>query len=290
MFKKFISILLILSMIVTLAACGGGNKSGNNASSHGANGGEAVASGEEMGPSMKKIKDSGKLVLGTSADYPPYEWIGDDNGEKKVMGFDIALGQAIADSLGVELEIQDMDFNGILTALSLGEVDVAIAGMVVNEERKKQVDFSDEYYSGGQSILIRKEDAEKYKTKDDFSGVKVAAQQATLQEELAGTLPGAIVDAQVNLNNMVLELKGKAIEAIVIATPPGTQFAKLNPDLLLIDVGFPNEDGMAVGVAKGNEDLVAAINAVIKEWKDTGKVEEEIAHYMDLSSKQTENN
>ncbi|MDO5713041.1 MAG: transporter substrate-binding domain-containing protein [Tissierellia bacterium] len=290
MLKKLISILLIISMVLSVVACGK-NNAGNNQAGNKENGNnQASENTEDMGPILTKVKKEGKIVLGTSADYPPYEWLGKVDGEMKVIGFDIALAESIAEELGVELEIQDMDFKGLLPALSLGDVDFCIAGMVVNEERKQQVDFSEEYYSGGQGMLIRKEDAEKYKTQDDFSGAKVGAQQATLQEELANTLKGANPDLQPNVNNMVLELKGKALDAIVIAAPPGKQFEKINDDLIFVDVGFPNEDGMAVAVAKGNEDLLEIINKVIKDWKDSGKVEEEIAHYMELSEEGIEQN
>lgn len=290
--KKLISLLLVAAMVLSLGACNAPvNNSGGNAGNNAEVTKEGEGPKEEMGPALKKIKETGKVVMGTSADYPPYEWYGNVDGEKKVMGFDIALAQDIAKELGAELVVQDMDFNGILTALSLGEVDIALAGLVANEERKEQVDFSVPYYSDnekGQIMMIRTEDKDKYKTKDDFDGVKVAAQQASLQETLAKTLPGAVVDPQVNLNNMVLELKGHTVDAVVIAGNTAEQFIKLNPELMTIDVGFPNDDGSAVAIPKGNEDLVEIVNKVIGEWKESGKTKEQMKHFMELSDQETD--
>lgn len=270
--KKILSLCLVVSLFA-LAACGSNTTKGEDA-----------ASGD--GPLLTKIKETGTLTLGTSADYPPYEWVGNIDGKQEVVGFDIALGQAVADELGVKLEVQDMKFDGILLALATGDIDLAAAGLVPTPERQEQVDFSESYYSGGQLILIRKADVDKYKTQDDFQGAKVAAQIGTVQETLALGLQGADVQSLVNLNDMVQELKGQAVDAIVVAEAPGKQFEKLNSDLQLVDLGFPNEDGVALGVAKGNEDFVAIINKVIAQWKQEGKIDEEMAKYTELSSQQ----
>ena len=177
MLKKVCSSLLIVVLVLSLVACGNSNES---------------KEGSGDGPSLSKIKKQGEIVLGTSADYPPYEWLSKDkDGNTQVVGFDIALGQAIADKLGVKLKVQDMAFNGIIPSLKAGDVDIAIAGLAANEERKEAIDFTDTYHGGSQGVLIRKEDAEKYKSKDDFKGAKVAAQLGSLQENLATELKGA---------------------------------------------------------------------------------------------------
>lgn len=274
MLKKVCSSLLIVVLVLSLVACGNSNES---------------KEGSGDGPSLSKIKKQGEIVLGTSADYPPYEWLSKDkDGNTQVVGFDIALGQAIADKLGVKLKVQDMAFNGIIPSLKAGDVDIAIAGLAANEERKEAIDFTDTYHGGSQGVLIRKEDAEKYKSKDDFKGAKVAAQLGSLQENLATELKGAEYEGMTNSNNIVLELKNKAIDAMIVAGSTGTQFAQLNDDLLYQDVGFEEEDSMAVGVAKGNEDLIKIINEVIKDWVDSGKMNEELDHYTKLSNEEAQ--
>lgn len=274
MLKKVCSSLLIVVLVLSLVACGNSNES---------------KEGSGDGPSLSKIKKQGEIVLGTSADYPPYEWLSKDkDGNTQVVGFDIALGQAIADKLGVKLKVQDMAFNGIIPSLKAGDVDIAIAGLAANEERKEAIDFSETYHGGSQGVLIRKEDAEKYKSKNDFKGAKVAAQLGSLQENLATELKGAEYEGMTNSNNIVLELKNKAIDAMIVAGSTGTQFAQLNDDLLYQDVGFEEEDSMAVGVAKGNEDLIKIINEVIKDWADSGKMKEELDHYTQLSNEEAQ--
>lgn len=273
MLKKLSSILLVIAMIASIAACG---KQESN--------GEA-----SQGPTLAKIKKEGKLVLGTSADYPPYEWISkDQDGQTQIIGADIALAQAIADELGVELVVQDMQFNAIIPSLKSGEVDIGLAGIVDNEERREVVDFSESYFAGDQGLLVRKADAAKYTSKDSLKGVKLAAQIGSTQDELAKTIEGADYEGMTNQNNIVLELKNHTIDAMVVAGPPGRQFASLNQDLVYQDVGFEDEGKMSVAVAKGNEDLIEIINKVIGDWTKEGKMDAEIAKYTDLSSKEVE--
>ena len=273
MLKKLLSSLLVVTMVLGLVACGG----------------QEAESGSKEGPTLAKIKKEGKLVLGTSADYPPYEWIHkDEDGNSQIVGADVALAQAIADELGVELVVQDMQFNAIIPSLKSGEVDIGIAGLVDNEERREAIDFSESYFAGDQGILVRKEDADKYTSKDSFKGVKMAAQMGTTQDELAKTLTGAEYEGMTNQNNIVLELKNHTIDVMVVAGPPGRQFESLNKDLVYKDVGFEDEGAMSVGVAKGNEDLIEIINKVIASWKEDGKMEEAIAKYSEMSSEEVQ--
>lgn len=273
MLKKLFTLLLVAVMIVSVGACGKKESTGDSS----------------QGPTLAKIKKEGKLVLGTSADYPPYEWISKDkDGQTKIIGADVALAQAIADELRVELVVQDMQFNAIIPSLKSGEVDIGLAGIVDNEERREVVDFSDSYFAGDQGILVRKTDAKKYTSKESLKGAKIAAQIGTTQDELAKTIEGADYEGMTNQNNIVLELKNQTIDAMVVAGPPGRQFASLNSDLVYQDIGFEDEGKMSVAVAKGNEDLIAIINKVIGNWTKEGKMDAEIAKYTDLSSKEVE--
>ena len=140
---------------------------------------------KELAPKVKTITE-GKLILGTSADYAPYEFHILDNGVDKIVGFDVSLAQAIADELGVELEIRDIPFDSILMEINAGSVDVGIAGFTPTPARLEAVDMSHLYELQSQSLLIRKADLEKYKDVSDFgAGTNVGAQTGSIQEELA---------------------------------------------------------------------------------------------------------
>lgn len=143
-----------------LAGCGGGSGASQSTSSQ----------TQKESPLMQKIKSSGKLVVGTASGYPPYEFVDTSAGEKKVIGIDMELAQKVADKLGVKLEVQDMNFQALLSSLTGGKVDVAIAGINPTDERKKSMDFSADYLPTEQKVIIRKADADKYKTVEDLYG------------------------------------------------------------------------------------------------------------------------
>ena len=158
-----------------------------------------------------------------------------------------------------------MDFKGLLAALQTGNVDFVIAGMTPTEERKESVDFSKIYYDAEQGLLIRTEDKEKYKSIDDLHGMKVGAQKGTIQEEVAEK---RIKDSQVKalgkITDLTLELKNKKVDGVVLAVPVANAYVKANPDLVLSPyINFGKEDGVAIAVKKGNQELVDAINSTI---------------------------
>ena len=142
---------------------------------------------QKESPLMQKIKKQGKLVVGTASGYPPYEFIDTSVGEKKVIGIDMALAQKIADELGVKLEVQDMNFQALLTSLTGGKVDIAIAGINPTEERKKSMDFSADYLPTEQKVIIRKADGSRYKKLEDLFGKTVGVQKSTTQEAVSYT-------------------------------------------------------------------------------------------------------
>ena len=151
---------------------------------------------------LESIKESGKLVVGLSADYAPYEFHIMEGGQDKIVGFDISLAQEIADELDVELEIKEMEFDALITALPAGKIDLVISGMNPTEKRKQAVDFSEIYYTSNHGILIRAEDSDKYNEFSDLDGLKVGAQLGSTQAELATTLiKDAEIQALSNVNN-----------------------------------------------------------------------------------------
>jgi polar amino acid transport system substrate-binding protein len=245
------------------------------------------APAEQAAPSkVEEIQKKGKIVLGTSADYPPYEFHKLIDGKDEIVGFDIEIAKVIAEDLGVELEIKDMKFDGLLAALVVDDIDFIVAGMVPKEERKKSVDFSNQYYQAEQKILIRAEDQEKLKTAADFKGLKVGAQKSTVQEEIALTIEGAEVKSLSKITDLVLELKNKKIDAIVLVDPVAAAYAKQNADLVVPEISFGTEEGVAIAVNKGNEDLVEAINKTIDKLLSEGTIDKFIEEATTLAEQE----
>ena len=254
--------LAVLGMAVaaafTMAGCGGDSKP---AASQG-------ASTQKESPLMQKIKKEGKLVVGTASGYPPYEFVDTSVGEKK----DMELAQKVADKLGVKLEVQDMNFQALLTSLTSGKVDLAIAGINPTDERKKTMDFSDNYLPTEQMVIIKKADADKYKKVEDLYGKTIGVQKSTTQEALAKEkIKDAKIVGLAHVPEVVLELKHGKVDGLVVEGIVGQQYVIFNDDLMFSDIKFPNAvKNSAAAIQKGNEDVLAVVNEVIKENTDNG--------------------
>ena len=261
--KGFMRMVLGTMSLLVLAGCG--NTSGT------ANSAAAEADG-----ALQEIKDSGKLVVGTCADYPPYEWHLVQDGADKIIGFDIDIAQAIADELGVELEVQDMDFDGLIPALSTGKIDMIIADMNPTEERKQSVDFTDIYYTQKDALVIKSEDAKDIRSEDDLKKASLAAQKAAIQETyLLENFPGAEIQSVPKLNTAILYLVTGKVDAVLMVETVAKQYVEQNEGLEIagFDVAStPNES--AIAVAKDNKDFLDAVNDILDEMKESGQIEE----------------
>ncbi len=244
---------------------------------------------------LASIKKSGKLVLGTSADYPPYEFHAQIDGKDAIVGFDVAIAEEIAKDLGVKLEIKDMDFDGLLAALASGNVDLVIAGMTPTDERRQNVDFSDIYYFAEHGVMIRKADAEAYGS--DAASLKdrmIGAQRGAIQVTLAKTRIKGVSDdnaeaphAQVKelgkLPDLVMELKNSKIDAIVAELPVAKAYLGANADLVLAGYTFKDDDGgSAVAVKKGETAFLAKVNETVARLKTSGSVDKFVAASSEL--------
>ena len=196
--KKFVALFLALVMVFALAACGSdttepssepttGESEAPEATPEATENPYEGMSLEEIIPDLDFAVD-GKLTVGTSPDFAPYEFYALVDGEPQLAGFDMALAQYIADAIGVELNVVPMDFNGIIGELMTGNIDLGLAGFSPDPEREDSADFSDLYYMGGQSFVIRAADAEKYTSYEDFDGLSVGAQLGSIQYDLALSL------------------------------------------------------------------------------------------------------
>lgn len=269
--KKVVASALLGIMTMGLVGCG----SSNNTSAAG-----------NKNDLLETIQDKGKVVVGMSADYAPYEFhYIDENGKDVIGGFDVDIANEIASKLGVELVIQEMDFDALVTALPAGKVDLVISGMNPTEERAKVVDFSEVYYNSQHGILVRAEDVDKYKTFADLEGAKVGAQLGSTQEQIAkNEIPNADLQLLANVNNLILELKSGKVDAIIMEKPVAEMAVKSNPELAVGQPTYEEESGgNAVGIAKNNPELLAKVNEVIKELNETGKMDEYIVKANELA-------
>ena len=269
--KKIIATAVLGIMTIGLAGCGSSNDKNS-------------ASKTDL---LEKIQKNGKLVVGMSADYAPYEFhYIDENGKDVIGGFDVDIANEIANKIGVDLVIQEMDFDALVSALPAGKVDLVISGMNPTEERAKVVDFSEVYYNSKHGILVRAEDADKYQTFADLEGAKVGVQLGSTQEKIAKTeIPNVNLQQLSNINNLILELKAGKVDAIVMEKPVAEMAVKSNPELA---VGKPiyeeQTGGNAVGIAKNNPQLLAKVNEVITELNESGKMDEYIAKANELAA------
>lgn len=261
--KMFMKMVLGTMSVLALAACGNTSESADSAATAGSS-------------ALQEIKDSGKLVIGTCADYPPYEWHLIKDGKDEIIGFDIDIAQAIADELGVELEIKDMDFDGLIPALSTGKIDMIIAGMNPTDERKQSVDFTDIYYTQKDALVIKSEDAENIQSENDLKKASLATQKATIQETyLLENFPDAALQSVPKWNTAILSLVTGKVDAVLMVETVAKQYVEQNEGLEIagFDVAStPNES--AIAVAKDNKDFLDAVNDILDEMKESGQIEE----------------
>ena len=253
--------------MILMGGCGG---SGNQKA---ASSGSGSSSQSAL---MQKIKKDGKLVVGTASGFPPYEFLDTSvKDRKKIDGIDMKIAEAVAQKLGVKLEVQDMTFQSLLSSITTGKVDIAISAINPTEERKKTVDFSNNYLEGKQTLLVRKEDAGKYKSLADFEGKKIAVQKSTIQEKLATSqIPNAQIVALAKVPDALLELKQGKVDAVPVQNIVGGQYLVTNDDLAAANIYFDKySGGSAVAVPKGSDDVIAVINEVIKENQENGNID-----------------
>ncbi|MDV4150669.1 transporter substrate-binding domain-containing protein [Clostridium sp. AL.422] len=240
---------------------------------------------------LSQIKEEGKLVVGLSADYAPYEFhIINEDGEDEIVGFDIEIAKEIAKDMGVELEIKDMDFDSLVAGIPAGKIDLVISGMTPTDERKEVVDFSDIYYIAEHGFLVRAEDKDKYKNFEDLKGQKVGAQMGAIQADIAQQeIPEADIQLLSNVNDLVLSLKSGKIEALVVELPVAEMIVKNNPELAVGEEKVKDtEGGSAIAVKKSEQALLDSVNSTIKRIKEENLLDQFIIDANALAEKQVQ--
>ena len=282
--KKALSLMTAAALVLSLAACG---STASSAASSEAASPEAAssdaASSEAASSEAASVTETaelstvepGKLIMSTNAAFPPYEMT-TDSGEFE--GIDIETAQAIADKLGLELQIDDMDFDAALLAVQQGKSDMVMAGVTVTDERQNVMDFTDSYATGIQSIIV-KEDSD-IASVDDLAGKKIGTQRGTTGYLYCSDDFGdENVVAYDNGLTAVQMLNNGQVDCVVIDNAPAKEFIAANPGLKLLDTAYV-EESYAIGIGKGNTELKDAINTALEELKADGTLQAIVDKYI----------
>lgn len=231
------------------------------------------------GDLLETIQDRGSLRMGVASGYAPFEFIVNENGENVITGSDVFLGQRLADDLGVELELIDMEFPNLITAMEAGNIDIIISGMTYTEERDETIDFSEIYHQDTQSFAIRVEDEGMYSSYQDIidgEGV-IGVQENTLQETLIRQNFPEEADIVVmrKSGDVISALQASQVDAVLLDDSVANAFAAENENLTVIDSGIEADSaGKAIGLPENQPALQEAINATVNEVNATGQYEE----------------
>ena len=269
--RSFLAAAGLSVAALALTACGGSASS--VASSVASSASSAAASTSAAAGELTTV-EAGKLTMATNAAFPPYEMT-TDSGEFE--GIDIETAQAIADKLGLELQIDDMDFAAALLSVQQGKADIVMAGVTVTDERKAVMDFSDSYATGIQSIIVP--EGSDIASPDDLAGKKIGTQRGTTgyiycSDDFGDDNVVAYDDGL----TAVQALNNGQVDAVVIDNAPAKEFIAANPGLKILDTSYAEED-YAIGMAK-NSPLEDAVNSVLEELKADGTLQAIVDKYI----------
>ncbi|MGG7151860.1 ABC transporter substrate-binding protein [Clostridium neonatale] len=280
--KKMIAVVAVATMAISAIGCGSSSKTEGEKTE-----GAAVEQKADGG-NLSDIKSKGKLVVGTSADYPPYEFHTMADGKDEIVGFDIDIAKEVAKELGVELEVKDMDFDGLLVALQAGKVDMVFAGMTPTDERKENADFSDIYYTATHRFILRSGEEGSVKSFDDLKGKKIGVQKGSIQEGIAkDNFDEANIKSLAKVTDLVLDLKNNKVDAILIEEGVAKINCDKNKDIAMSDFVVTDENGgAAIALKKGSTELQTEVNKTISKLKEEDKITKFVSDANDLAAEQ----
>ena len=268
--RDFLKVTGVAAAAAALTACGGSSSTASSTAS------SAAASSEAASAAATELTtvEAGKLTMATNAAFPPYEMT-TDAGDFE--GIDIETAQAIADKLGLELQIDDMDFDAALLSVQQGKADIVMAGVTVTDERKAVMDFSDSYATGIQSIIVP--EGSDIASPDDLAGKKIGTQRGTTgyiycSDDFGDENVVAYDDGL----TAVQALNNGQVDAVVIDNAPAKEFIAANPGLVILETSYAEED-YAIGLAKGSS-LEDAINSALEELKADGTLQSIVDKYI----------
>lgn len=277
--KKMIVALLVVAVSITAIGCSKKDDSESNTQT-------------TSKSTLESIKAKGTLVVGTAPGYPPFEFIKSTDGKSEVVGADIDLANKVAEKLGVKLEIKTMDFDSLIPALVSDKIDMAITGMTPTDERKKTIDFSDVYFTGTNSLIVKADFNKKAETADDLKQLKIGVQKGSTQEILAvEKLKVPSTKSLLNIPDLVSDLKNGNIEAVIASSTVAKINEKQFEGIKVLDIkGLSSSDAgetAAIALKKGNnEELLTEVNSLIKELHDSGEYDKILNKNIDTAGQQ----
>lgn len=284
--KKFFALVMAAAMMVTLlAACGNtttntGN-TGNNTTNNSANTGDTDSTGDAAFTTVEE----GKLIMATNAQFPPYEMVADGEGYEGTgfEGIDVEIAWAIAEKLGLELQIDDMEFDSSLLAVQNNAADVVLAGLSYSEDRDEVLDFSDKYATGVQVVIVK---SGSDVTMDNLGdGKLIGTQRGTTGYQYASDTPengGYGEDAVIGYDNgatAIQALINGQVDAVIIDQAPAEEYVAANEGLEILPGNWVEED-YCVAVDEGNTALLDAVQTALSELQADGTVDAIIAKYI----------
>ena len=272
--KKFLFGLISVVALTALTACGNGGSGSTDSTKKAEN-------------QLEAIKSAGVLNVATSADFAPFEFHALIDGKDQIVGADIDLVNDIAKELGVKVNVMDLEFNAVLAALSQGKADIAVSGISATDERKKTFDFTDNYFTPEQKIVIKKDNVDQLSALENFSGKKVGAQKGSIQETV---VQNQLADSQLvsiaKVPNLINELKQGSIDGLVLESAVADSYVAQNDDLVVADIALEAsaDDSYAIALPKGSTELKDELNRILKELNDKGTIKEYVQKNTDLAN------
>lgn len=275
--KKMLALFMAVLMVASLAGCSSGAKETETTAAASEAGAETAAESEgetaAEDAEEEKTAEGGTLIMGTNATFPPYEYYEGD----EIVGIDVEIAQAIGEKLGMEVTVEDMEFDALIPALASNKVDIVAAGMTVTPERQESVNFTDTYATAAQVIIVKQ--GSDIASSEDLNGKILGVQMGTTGDSLASEIEGA----QVERFNKYFEaiqsvLQGK-IDAVIIDSAPAKAFAEKDENLVILDEALSSED-YAMAINKDNTELLDKVNAAIAELDEEGTLDEIVNKYI----------
>lgn len=277
--KKALSVLTAAALVMSLAACGSSASSAASSEAASSETASSEAASSEAASSEASGElttvEAGKLIMATNAAFPPYEMT-TDSGDFE--GIDVEIAGAIAEKLGLELQIDDMDFDAALLSVQQGKADIVMAGVSVTEDRLLVMDFSDSYATGIQSIIVP-EDSD-IASADDLAGHMIGCQRGTTGYIYCSDDFGdESVTAYDNGLTAVQALVNGQVDCVVIDNAPAQEFVAANPGLKILDTSYVEEE-YAIGMGKGNTAMLEAVNGALADLKEDGTIQAIVDKYI----------
>ncbi len=272
--RSFLAAAGLTVAALALTACGGSASTASSAAASSVAASSEAASTSASAAELTTV-EAGKLTMATNATFPPYEMTTDAG---TIEGIDVDTAQAIAEKLGLELQIDDMDFDAALLSVQQGKADIAMAGITVTDERMAVMSFSDSYATGIQSIIVP--EGSDIASPDDLAGKKIGTQRGTTgyiycSDDFGDDNVVAYDDGL----TAVQALNNGQVDAVVIDNAPAKEFVAANPGLVILETSYAEED-YAIGMAKGNTALEDAVNAALEELKADGTLQSIVDKYI----------